>query len=145
MDHSRATDGRVGLFWMVEEHGSASLIALAVPLGRADRYGDMLTVGTGHADYWSELARRGAPALRTAGFPTAPVWSDYDEWPRGRVIYDCNREHFIVRADIQLHRPEFVRIIAERFRISGDCAEILRDDHYRSVRCLPTPEARKSD
>ena len=43
----------------------------------------MLTVSTGHLDYWSRLAHRGARALREAGIPTAPIWSEYEEWPRG--------------------------------------------------------------
>lgn len=54
-------------------------VALAVPLEQAETYGDMLTVETGHLQHWSRLARRGAPALRAAGLPTAPVWSEYEE------------------------------------------------------------------
>jgi hypothetical protein len=74
---------------MVEARGNAALIALAVPLAQAEPYGDMLTVDTGHFEYWSRLAHRGVRVLREAGLPTAPVWSEYDEWPGGRVLYDC--------------------------------------------------------
>ena len=52
--------GMVGLFWFLEDHGTASVLTLAVPLDQADRYGDMLTVYTGHAEYWTKLARRRA-------------------------------------------------------------------------------------
>ena len=76
----------VGPFWVVEEGGRSTVIALAVPLERAEAYGDMLTVDTGHLVHWSRLARRGARALRDDGIPTAPVWSEYEEWPRGRVL-----------------------------------------------------------
>src|SRR5271166_3228895 len=98
----------LGPFWVVEDHGSATLIAHTVPLEQATPYGDMLTNDTGHFEYWSELARRGAYSLREAG---------YEEWPRGRVLYDQTAERFVIRADRQLHRSGFVRLIADRFRI----------------------------
>jgi hypothetical protein len=70
-------------------------LAHAVPLGQAEAYGEMLTTETGHYDFWSGLARRGVGALREAGLPTAPAWSEYEEWPRGRVLYDCHARRFV--------------------------------------------------
>jgi hypothetical protein len=80
--------------------------------------------------------------LREAGIPTAPVWSEYEEWPRGRVLYDGTARRFVIRADRQLHRPEFVHLIADRFRFAVAVATILSDDHYRSIRHVPlqTPQ-----
>src|SRR5713226_2338208 len=103
--------GLVGPFWVVEDEGVSIIIAVAVPLERAITYGDMLTVETGHLEHWSRLSRRGATALRAAQIPTAPVWSEYEEWPRGRVLYDCAARRFVIRADRQLHQPEFLRLI----------------------------------
>src|SRR4051794_24175980 len=120
--------GMVGPFWVVEDRGSAVLIAYAVPLDQAEPYVDMLTVDTGHFEYWSELARRSASALREAGIPAAPIWSEYDEWPRGRVLYDRTAQRFVIRSDRQLHRPPFVRLIAGRFRVAVESAMILPDD-----------------
>ena len=40
----------VGPFWVVEDGRKATVIALAVPLERADTYGDMLTVDNGHLE-----------------------------------------------------------------------------------------------
>lgn len=131
----------VGPFWMVEEEGNAAIIALAVRLDRADAYGDMLTVDTGHLEHWSRLARRGVVALREAGIPTAPVWSEYEEWPRGRVLYDRVARRVVVRADTHLHQPEFLRLIAERFRINLATAIVLPDEHYQSVRRVSLPRA----
>jgi len=134
MDERNRETGMVGPFWVVEEGGAAAIIALAVRLDRASPYGDTLTVETGHLEHWSWLASRGASALRQAGLPTAPVWSEYEEWPRGRVLYDTDTRRFIIRADRQMHRPEFVRLIADRFGIAAADATVLPDDHYRSVR-----------
>jgi hypothetical protein len=129
----------VGPFWVVEADAQPAVIALTVPLERADTYGDMLTVDTGHLEHWSRLARRGALSLREARLPTAPVWSEYEEWPRGRVLYDRTARRFVVRADRQLHRPAFMRLIADRFCIETVSLTILSDDHYRSVRRPPLP------
>jgi hypothetical protein len=52
-------------------------------------------------------------------------------------MYDRVAQRFIIRADRQLHRPPFVRLIVDRFGIAVDDATILPDDHYRSVRGLP--------
>jgi hypothetical protein len=134
----------VGLFWAVEDVGRAVLLAHAVPTGQAEAYGDMLTTETGHYDFWSASARRGVAGLREAGLPTAPAWSEYEEWPRGRVLYDCNARRFVVRADRQLHQPAFVRLIATRFGIAAADALIFPDDHYRSIRRVPLPAVQQS-
>ena len=131
--------GMVGPFWIVEEGGRPAIVALTVPLEQADPYGDMLTVDTGHLQHWSQLGRRGAAALRAAGLPTAPVWSEYEEWPRGRVLYECTTRRFVIRADRQLHYPAFLRLIAECFCIDLPATTVLSDDHYRSVRQVPVP------
>ncbi len=131
--------GMVGPFWVVEERGRAALIAHAVALQEAAPYGDMLTVDMGHLEHWSRLSRRGARALREVGIPTAPVWSEYEEWPRGRVLYDRTTLRFVIRADRQLHRPEFVHLIADHFGLAAANTTILPDDHYRSVRHVPLP------
>jgi hypothetical protein len=134
-----AQTGMLGLFWVVEDHGKAALIAHAVSKEQAVHYGDMLTLDEGHFEFWSRLARRGPHLLRAAGIPTAPVWSEYEEWPRGRVLYDCPARCFVIRADRQLHRLPFVRLIADRFRFVTADASVLPDDHYRSVRRVPLP------
>ncbi len=126
-------------FGVVEESGKPAIVALTVPLEQAKTYGDMLTVETGHLQHWSRLARRGAAVLRTAGEPTAPVWSEYEEWPRGRVIFACVARRFLIRADRQLHQPAFVRLITDWFCIEADQVTVLPDDHYRSVRRVPKP------
>ena len=119
--------------------GRPAIVALAVPVEQADPYGDMMTVDTGHLQHWSRLARRGAAALRAAGLPIAPVWSEYEEWPRGRVLYDCLTRCFVIRADQQLHHLVFLYLIADCFRIELAATKLLSDDHYRSVRQVLAP------
>jgi hypothetical protein len=103
-------------------------------LDQAIAYGDMLTVDVGHLDYWTELAQRGGAALRAAGLPTAPCWSDYDEWPRGRVLYDTLGRRFVIRADRKLHTANLLKRIASQFAINPRDAHVRPDEHYQSVR-----------
>ena len=98
----------------------------------------MLTIETGHADHWAALALRGGRALRSACVPSAPLWSEYDEWPRGRVLLDRTPWRFIIRADRQLHRPDRVARIARYFGFEAASATLLPDDHCRSTRRLPS-------
>jgi hypothetical protein len=140
MANEPPASGMVGPFWVVEAEGNAAVIAVAVPLDQADTYGDMVTLDKGHLEHWIQLSQSGARALRNAGIPTAPVWSECEEWPRGRVIYDLRARRFIIRADRQLHRPAFIRLILDRFGIASNGAAILPNDHYRSVRRLAAPE-----
>jgi hypothetical protein len=142
MTDSPIVAGMVGLFWVVEECGSSALIAHAISSEHAAAYGDMLTVEAGHLEYWSQHARPGASALRKVGIPTAPVWSEYEEWPRGRVLYDRKARRFMIRADRQLHHPAFVRLIANRFGIGALNPLVLPDDHYRSLRRVPLPTSK---
>jgi len=137
-----AQTGLLGLFWVVEDRGKSALIAHAVSMEQAVPYGDMLTVETGHFEFWSGLARRGPRLLRVAGIPTAPLWSEYEEWPRGRVLYDRLARCFVIRADRQLHQPAFLRLITNYFHIAGAETRLLPDDHYRSIRRVPVPPPR---
>lgn len=140
-EHPAQATGLVGLFWVVEESGSPSVVALAVPCRQAEVYGDMLTIDTGHLQHWTELAKRGASALRAAGLPAAPVWSEYDEWPRGRVLYDCEARRFVIRADRRLHRPAFLSLVAASFGIEMTSTAVFPDEHYRSVRTVSLPQS----
>lgn len=131
--------GIIGLFRVVEDRGRAVLLAHAVPLDRAEPYGDMLTTEVGHYEFWSTLAGRGVEGLRKAGLPAAPAWSEPEEWPHGRVLYDRNARCFVIRADRQLHLAPFVRLIAAHFRVATTDPLILPDDHYRSGSRAPLP------
>lgn len=69
--------------------------------------------------------------------------SEYEEWPRGRVVYDPDSEHFILYADAQiLLRPALIRAIRQRFVLPTDRTIVKSDNHYRSTMKLSAVPAR---
>ena len=75
----------VGIFWFVGER----LIFDVSPLSEAEPYGDRLTHRKSHIDYWMEQQRLGA----------VPKEMEYEEAPRGRVVFNRKTERFMLYAD----------------------------------------------
>jgi hypothetical protein len=130
-------NGEVGLFWIVEHQRQPFVLAVSVSTGAAQRYGDHLMLDLGHHEHWNALAVRGATALRAAGLPTALAWSEYEEWPRGRVSFDVSRRRFVILADRKLHNPDFIALIASRFGLKAEAVQLGADPHYKSSRRPP--------
>ena len=124
----------VGIFWVVLERGGhLALIADAVPVADAEDYGEFRTYG-GHYEFWAELGAAGAGALRRRGLPAAPVWSEYEEWPRGRVVHHVPSGRFVLYLDVRLRRKPFIAMIAARFGLTEGAFDVRGDAHYVSVR-----------
>lgn len=124
----------VGIFWSINVAGRETALLLhAVPLGDAEEYGDFLNYG-GHYEYWDRLAQLGAGELRRRGLPTAPAWSEYEEWPRGRVVFHRPTQRFILYADRKLQKATVVNDIAKAFHLANGAFEVRSDRHYVSSR-----------
>ncbi len=57
---------------------------------------------------------------------------EYEDWPRGRVVFDRLKEHFVLYADRKLLSPETIGQIESRFAIAPEHAEAETDFHYQS-------------
>jgi hypothetical protein len=83
----------IGIFWLVQTlKGETRLLAAGCPLDQAEPYGDCLTYGPGHYETWARWRRDRTVdhALR------ALVRSyEYEDWPRGRIVFDRSRDLFI--------------------------------------------------
>ena len=72
--------------------------------------------------------------LRLAG--KVPWECEYDEYPRGRVIYDARLETSIVLADeCILKNAKAMMTIKSTLHLAGNI-ELRRDEHYRCHHCL---------
>jgi hypothetical protein len=83
----------VGIFWVVQ--AEPRLLAAGCPLDQAEPYGDCLTYGPGHYETWAQWRRDRTvePGLR------ALVRSyEYEDWPRGRIVFDRSRDLFVLYA-----------------------------------------------
>jgi len=129
-------DSFVGIFWAVQEQGSAAiLLEHRCSLNEAEPYGSMLTCPHGHYDVWEQW-RKGID-IRRAAAASLIAMCEYEEWPRGRIVYDTESERFVLYADAQiLRRPALMAAIHERFGLPTDRADAKPDNHYRSTRRL---------
>jgi hypothetical protein len=120
----------VGLFWAIQDQGSpATLLDHRCSLKEAAPYGTMLTCPHGHYEVWEQW--------REARGRAAIVAFEYEEWPRGRIVYSTEHERFILYADTQILRdPALMTAIYARFGLSIERTDPKRDNHYRSTRRL---------
>src|ERR1700730_13683679 len=89
--------------------GEPRLLAAGRPLDEAEAYGDCLTYSPGHYKTWAQWRRDRTldPLLR------ALVRAyEYEDWPRGRIVFDRSRDLFILYADRKLLTPATIARIA---------------------------------
>jgi hypothetical protein len=101
------------------------------PLDQAEPYGDCLTYGPGHYETWARWRRDRTvdPALR------AIVRSyEYEDWPRGRIVFDRSRDQFVLYADRKLLTPATIARIKSHFHLPADRSEVQSDLHYSEHR-----------
>ena len=102
-------------------------------LAEAEEYGDFLTCPHGHYEVWEGWRAR-CPADRIASVVRD---AEYEEWPRGRVVFNSLKGQFIVYADKQIPHGELQRVL-EYFGIPAGRADFMADEHYQSTRSLKT-------
>jgi hypothetical protein len=121
----------VGIFWAVQtSNGDARLLTAGCSLDQAEPYGDCLTYGAGHYETWTHWRRDRTvdPALR------AIVRSnEYEDWPRGRIVFDRARDLFILYADRKLLTSATIARIKAQFHLPEDRTKVQSDWHYQST------------
>lgn len=122
----------VGIFWGVPLGFGFTLVTDATPLSVAEPYGDFLTHPRGHYEVWEAWRRLGGTGLTRRGLPAAIAFSEYEAFPRGRIVYDTKAEIFTIYADCKLQTAAFVEEITRAFGLSGKQCVVRSDAHYRS-------------
>jgi hypothetical protein len=111
------------------------LILDTTPVSQAEPYGDALTHGTGHDDYWTKLQQQ----------RLVPDTVEYLEIPRGRVGFYKRDEKFWLRADrCILKRKDIVRRIKAAMNLPENVV-METDDHYCCAVCLKRRRQRGQD
>lgn len=112
----------LGIFWLVD----GKLIIDSSPLSEAERYGDHMNHPRGHVHVWEEFERSGR----------VPRGSEYEEYPRGRVMHHPASGEFTILADkCILDRKGMIAQIKKALHLRNK-VKLDKDSHYRCPRCL---------
>jgi hypothetical protein len=118
----RKQEPHVGIFWLVR----GKLLIDSSALSGAEGYGDFKIHSRGHAEVWEQFQQRGLV------FPEM----EYEESPRGRVMFNAKTQQFTLLADICILRDkDLVRTIMAELKLPSH-TETKTDEHYRCSRCL---------
>jgi hypothetical protein len=87
-------------------------------IAEAEPYGDMLTCPHGHYEVWERW--RNTSSTDHPGIRSLIALDEYEEWPRGRIVYSSPDDQFVLYADAQiLSRPDLLTVIYERFGLTA--------------------------
>jgi hypothetical protein len=113
---------QVGIFWLVK----GELIFDSTSLDQAEPYGEHLTHPRSHIDVWQQFQRLGK----------VPPESEYEEYPRGRVMHYPASGEFTVLADkCILARKDLIAEITKALHLPKK-TKLGGDPHYRCFTCL---------
>ena len=117
----------LGIFWCV----AGILVIDRSPMDEGERYGDCLTHAGGHYDRWENWRALGAERLRSIGFPDCIESTEYEEWPRGRIVYETLAKRFVLYADRRLQKPSIIDALKRAFGLLEAEVTVMSDSHYR--------------
>jgi len=113
---SKRLTGKVGIFWVF--HGR--VLAATYNLADGEDYGDAVNGRTDHVHYWPKFQEQ-HPALREL---------EYQDVPRGRVLFMKPSEKFHVYLDKALRAEKIKRAICQEFELPVAKTKFLSDSHY---------------
>ena len=119
----------VGIFWMISVTDGARLLASSCTLNNAEAYGECLTYGPGHYKIWQGW-RRSREVDAAAGAIVRAY--EYEDWPRGRIVFNQVQDRFILYCDRKLMRPATIEGIQQRFKLPAGRIAVEADFHYQS-------------
>jgi hypothetical protein len=112
----------VGIVWSIRDR----LIFDSVPMHEAEANGEHWDHPRSHIDVWAHLQRHGK----------VPRESEYEEFPRGRVIYSSASATFTLLLDkCILDRKDLIDKIKAELHLPKKI-KLSTDPHYRCFHCL---------
>ena len=113
----------VGIFWVV----SGIPLVDSTPIDKADDCVGFINHPRSHYEYWNTLQSQGL----------VPAHMEYEESPRGRVIFNSSARRFTLYADkCILGNKSMVATILKELHLSMRTTKTDIDPHYRCFRCL---------
>ena len=121
------TEPAVGIFWRV----NGVLVIDRSILDKAEPYGECITHPAGHYERWQAWQALGGAGRAAAGYPDRIASTEYDQWPRGRIIYETPTRRFVLYADRRLQQPDIIDALKTVFGLNGTEVIVRSDSHYR--------------
>jgi hypothetical protein len=128
---SLGDEPHVGIFWWAPE-GPGVLVTDRTPLTEAEPYGDFLTHPAGHFEVWEDWRRLGVLGLRRRRLPPAIASTEYETFPRGRIVFHGPTQTFWIYADGRLQVPAVIKEIKAAFGLNDANSVVKSDSHYRT-------------
>jgi len=107
---------KVGIFWFVD----SAIISDTKTVTEADTYGDFKNYGE-HYKFWETTVKRLLSKLRN---------TEYEDYPRGRVVYNYKEKKFIIYIDKKLDKDSYKKEIKNNFNITNYEQAFEFDSHY---------------
>lgn len=122
---------QVGIFWLVPGPGGRVLLCDSTPLPQAEPYGACLGHARGHFEMWEAWRALGMHGLARQGLPACILDHEYEDFPRGRVVYQRGSGEFVIYADSRLHTSRRRCAILARFALEAARVRFALDAHYQ--------------
>lgn len=114
---------KVGIFWAVR----GKLIVVGIPISEGKGYGEYVIYEPSHYDKWRELQMSGV----------APRDCEYEEFPRGRVMFNRIADTYLLLADrCILGDKQMLNCLFQEMKLPRGTTMMGTDSHYRYYRCL---------
>ena len=122
-----AAPPKVDIFWLVAD----KIIFDTSTIASAEEYAGRATHALSHIECWSRLQKD----------QLVPPDMEYEERPRGRVVYDTKARQFTVYADrCSLRKKQLVSRIMDELNLPRKTTTTSSDSHYRCSHCLRNAE-----
>jgi hypothetical protein len=108
--------GKVGIFWWFR----GRLLSSSVPLSKGVDCGQNIDSPLNHCNYWRSIQQQ-HPELQHF---------EYDDIPRGRVLFSKQSNKFYVYMDVKLHKPRIKHALCQAFCLPENGVIFDVDLHY---------------
>lgn len=119
LQENRLTESHVGAFYMIGD----TLLSNNVKVSDGDEYGGFVNYST-HWDLWKALCQT---YRKLSNY-------EYDDFPRGRVVFDKTNRKFIIYLDKKLNNPKAIDKICQEYGLGSNYVVNDTDEHYQSLR-----------
>ncbi len=115
-----ASIGEVGIFWFFK----GEILPSSVPYTHGEEYGDFINGRSDHCTHWISI-RRSVPGA---------AQYEYDQVPRGRVIYSKRDDRFLVYGSEKFIVDEWRKaVVLSAFKLPPDRTTFKADEHYGRI------------